>query len=313
MTFVLLALLAGCGRKPQDRITVVCADSLGRPFSEVKKEFEKDNPGVSVAVEPYGSVMACRRIQEGAHCDVVALADIKLFDEMLYPGGHASWMAAFCSNEIVIIKSTRAKHNTLIKTENWFEILSLADVRVAVADPSLDPCGYWTRITWRLADLHYGRTEPGKRISEKMEEVCGGANTLADTASVISRIEAAGGWDYAFVYKAQAEIARLAYIPLPPEISLGDHKLAEFYDKVEYEIPKSKTKMVRRGKPLVFGISIASGARNPSGAEKFVAFLLSERGRELCRKQGLPMIEKPWSPTPEKLPEGLRSTVGKGP
>jgi molybdate/tungstate transport system substrate-binding protein len=307
------ALVGGCGAKPEEKVVVLCADSLGRPFAEVKKTFERDNPGLRVTVEPYGSVVTARRIQEGVPCDVVALADTMLFDEMLYPGGHASWFIAFCTNEIVVIQSTRSKYNTEINKDNWFEILTRPDVKVAAADPTLDPCGYWSRITWRLADLHYGRTEPGKRISDRMEAACAGANTQPDTASLISRVEAAGGWDYAFVYKAQAEQARIAYLSLPAEINLGHAGHAEFYNRVEYEIPKSKTKMVRRGRPLIFGLSIASGARNAAGAEKFTAFLLSETGRDLCRKQGLPMLDKPWSPTPEKLPAGLRGLVVQGP
>lgn len=300
---------AGCGG--DDKLVVLCADSLGRPFNEVRKAFEQDNPGLRVVVEPYGSVVAARRMQEGARCDVIALADVTLFEEMLYPGGHASWFAAFCTNEIVIIKSSRSRFNAEIDGNNWFEVLARPEVKVAAADPTLDPCGYWTRITWRLADLHYGRTEVGKRISEKLEELCGGANSQPDAASLIGRIETAGGWDYAFVYKAQAEIARIAYVTLPAAINLGDPAQAEFYAQVDYTIPKMK--MVRRGRPLVFGLSIASGARNPAGAEKLVAFLLSEKGRGLCRTYGLSMLDKPWSPTPEKLPAGLQGLVVKGP
>jgi molybdate/tungstate transport system substrate-binding protein len=307
-----LLLAAGCD-DDRRRIIVVHADSLTLPFTAVKKAFEEAHPGVEVALEPLGSVVACRKLQSGAPCDVIALADPALFDEMLAPQGLAEWSVGFATTEIVIIKSTRSRFNAEITPDNWFEILARPGVKVGVADPAMDPCGYWTRLMWRLADEHYGRTEPGRRISEAMAAACRPETTRPDSQQLISYVVGEGGWDYAFVYRAQAEQSRIAFVPLPARINLGSRAPEDiaFYRKAAFEVPGAG--ISRTGRPVTFALGVPTIARNRADAETFVAFLLGDRGRELCREAGLPVPDRPWSQRPERLPEPIRPLVGPPP
>ena len=314
------AAAAGCDDKA--RIIVVHADSLSGPFSEVKKVFEAEHPGVRVDLEPFGSVLACRKLQAGVPCDVIA------------PGGPASVRRTsgaqktgdlehrLCHDRgIVIIKSSKSRYNTEITPDNWFEILTRPDVKVGAADPTLDPCGYWTRLMWELADRHYDPTGAGAKkgegrhnceppqVAARMAAKCSAEFTRPDSQQLISLVEGSGGWDYAFVYKAQAEQQRLSYVPLPPEINLGSLAPAHVKGYSRAKLTVAGTDIVRVGEPLVFGISIPTSAREPALAEAFIAFVLSDRGKAICRQAGMPMLDKPISREQAMLPNSLRSMV----
>jgi len=305
-----VGLLVGCG-EDRTRVVVVHADALARPLAELKHAFEAENPDIEIAVEPIGSVVACRRLQSGVPCDVVALADPQLFDEMLAPKGITDWYAGFAGTEMVLIKSAKSRFNAEINSTNWYEVITRRGVKVGCADPTTDPCGYWTRIVWKLADLHYGRTEAGNRISEQLAAVCTPEMTRPDSQQLIQYVQGAGGWDYAFVYKAQADQLRVDYVPLPPQINLGSAAHAAQYAKVSFDAPEIG--LHRAGRPLAFALSIPTVARQPAAAQRFVAFVLSEKGRKIASDAGLPMLDKPWARPVGKVPASLAPLITGSP
>ena len=62
---------------------------------------------------------------------------------------------------------------------------------------------------------------------------------------------------------------------------------SDFYGKVSVKTADGK---VKRGKPIVYGITIPKNAQNSSLARSFVAFVLSEEGRKTLEECGQPPI-----------------------
>ncbi|MCK9299663.1 MAG: substrate-binding domain-containing protein, partial [Methanoculleus sp.] len=84
------------------QLKVFHAGSLTGPFEKVKAEFEAEHSGVTVLLEPAGSVDCVKKITEnGKPADVLASADYALIPAMMLPD-HADWYLTFAKNRMVL-------------------------------------------------------------------------------------------------------------------------------------------------------------------------------------------------------------------
>ncbi|WP_243669464.1 extracellular solute-binding protein [Methanoculleus chikugoensis] len=127
------------------QVKVFHAGSLTGPFEKVKAAFEAEHPGVTVLLEPAGSVDCIKKVTEnGKPADVLASADYALIPEMMLPD-HADWYLTFAKNRMVLTYTNESKYADEITAENWYEILDRDGVRWGgFSDPNSDPCGYRT-------------------------------------------------------------------------------------------------------------------------------------------------------------------------
>ena len=287
-----LVVLCGCGRKR--RLVIFHADSLLLPFGELEKRFEAEHPDVDVQTESSGSNLAARKIADlGRHCDLVAVADYRIIDKLLIPD-YASWSVEFARNEIVIAYTDKTRRSSEITAQNWYDILTSEGILFGHSDPLLDPCGYWTRLCWELADLHYqtGRGDDARSISESLRAASESVDVPPDANDLIRRLQVGGSLDYAFLYKSVAEQHHLPYVTLPDEINLGNPDQAEFYAKAKIELKDRKGKaIVHTGAPIVFAFTITKTARNPKAAVDFAKLLLSKDGQAVLTAHNQPIVE----------------------
>jgi len=105
----------------------------------------------------------------------------------------------------------------------------------------------------------------------------------------------AGAYDYLFIYKSVAEQHALEYIELPPEISLKSKKYTDYYKQVSFKVTGKKpgSFIVKKGAPMVYGITVIKNAPNKKGAELFVRFVLSPEGQTIMKKNGQGVINPP--------------------
>jgi len=288
----LSALCAGCG-KSQRELWIFHADALNLPFGAIAKAFQEEHPDVRVQRESSGSNLAARKITDlGRPCDILAVADYRIIDRLLIPE-HASWQIYFARNEIVLAHTGMSKLADQINAQNWFEILLKKEIAYGHSDPSLDPCGYWTLLTWKLAADHHKDRFSGD-LYQALHDGCDPRNIRADANGLLPLLEAVGGLDYAFLYRSVAEQHHLQYVQLPDEINLGNPALEAQYTKARVEVKDRKgTTLVRTGAPIVFGLTILEDARAPEVASKFVQFVLSEKGRKILRKHSQPLVVPP--------------------
>ncbi len=284
-------------------LVIFHAGSLSVPFAEISKRFMEKNPKVKVLAEAAGSRDTARKVSDlGRMCDVLGSADAETIYELLMPG-HASWCIGFARNELVVAYTGKSKSAGEITKDNWKEILLKPGIRFGRADPGRDPCGYRTLMVFRLAELHYGI--PG--LATKLEEKDGKRFIRPKETDLLALLES-GEIDYLFIYLSVAVQHNLKYAVLPSEINLGEPSLAGDYSKVSVSVkganPGETSQLVAA--PIVYGVTIPSGAENRPAAEAWVELLISPEGAEILEKCGQPPITPAVCPELEIIPQPLR-------
>jgi molybdate/tungstate transport system substrate-binding protein len=100
----------------------------------------------------------------------------------------------------------------------------------------------------------------------------------------------------------------LAFIPLPPELNLGDPGHAEDYARVSIVLDFQRFASVEpvfRGEQIAYGLTIPSNALHPVQAARFCAFLLGPEGRQIMAEHAHPLLQPATVDRPANLPEAL--------
>ena len=297
-------VLPGCdsGRKT---IHVFAADSLAISFRDVERAFEKAHPDIDVRLEIMGSILACRLVplRRG---DVLAVADHRLIEKILSPR-HAAWVAKFAGTEIVIAAHTSSARRAEINANTWYDLLLRPDIRYGYADPGQDPCGYYTRLTWELAQKYYFASRGQDRpLARQLVDGCPQANIALDANRLISDYLKMARIDYAFVYRVHAIDQKLPYVALPKEINLGDPSLASYYASVQANVPDYRgSRETFTGCPIAYGVTVLNDAPNAQGAREFVRYVLSKEGQDILKRSGFesvqPALVPKWGAVPDFL------------
>jgi molybdate/tungstate transport system substrate-binding protein len=284
-------------------ITVFHAGSLSKPFKEMKKEFESEHPEVTVLLEASGSRASARKITDlKRNADVMASADEHVIRTLLMPE-HADWVIRFVTNELVLIYTEKSKYYKDIAPANWHEILLRKDVNYGHSEPELDPCGYRTLFVWQLAENYYGK----KGLFNELDKNRPLKNIRPKETDLLSLLEF-GELDYVFIYKSVAVQHGYKYIEFPEEINLGTVAHSDFYRSAKVKL-KGKTPgdfIEISGEPIVYGITVPKNGLQQEWGEKFVEFIISNRGRKIMSDNGHPVIEPAQSINFDILPEKLK-------
>jgi len=279
------------------------AGSLSVPFKEIAKEFKKEYPEVNIKAEIAGSVACARKITDlKRRCDVMASADYAVIDKMLIPE-YADWDIKFASNEMVIAFNEKSGNKSKINKNDWYDILLKEDVNYGRSDPNSDPCGYRSVLVIKLAEKKYDKPGIVEELLNKdirfirPKEV--DLLALLETNTI----------DYIFIYRSVAEQHGLEYILLPDSINLKDPELKDFYSSVSIDINGKKPGefIIRKGEPMVYGVTILNNAPNKKAAISFIKFLLSKnKGIKIIEKNGQPSLVPSFTSTFSKIPDELK-------
>jgi molybdate/tungstate transport system substrate-binding protein len=306
--FAVLLLLAGfsCSNgnyknKKSRELLVFHAGSLSLPFKQIAKAFEEKNPGVSVKLESAGSVASARKITDlHRYCDVFASADYRVIDDMLIPE-YANFNIKFAGNEMAIVYTAHSKYANEINAQNWTEILLKEDVAYGRSNPNDDPCGYRTVLVAKLAEKYYRLDEFANKLLAKDKKYIRPKET-----DLLALLES-GNLDYIFLYRSVAQQHNLKYLLLPDSVNLKKFEYKDYYATVETQIRgKKKGEMIiKKGAPMVYGITLHKDAESKDLAIKFMDFILSE-GMKIMEKNGQTSLVPSPSRTYDKIPESLK-------
>ncbi len=277
------------GRGGREAIIVYNAGSLTRPLRAVLDTFAS-REHVRVEQESAGSLETARKLTELHKIpDVVALADIEVFPQLLVPS-HASWYVAFARNRMVIAYTPRSRFASEITSENWWQVLQRPGVEVGRSDPNLDPNGYRTLLTMQLAERYYRQPDLAARLLATAPP----RNVRPKEADLVGVLQA-GELDYIWSYESLAQAAGLRYVHLPSPIDLGSPADSAFYAQAVVRVTgrTPRDTLVVRGRPILYALSIPLGAPHPDLARRFVAFLLSAEGRRVLRAARLDVLDTP--------------------
>jgi molybdate/tungstate transport system substrate-binding protein len=258
-----------------EKIIIFHAGSLTVPLTEIEKQFEAANPGMDVLREAGGSTKMARMISElKKPADIMASADYKVIDKTLIPE-YAEWNIRFASNQLVLCYTDHSRYAGEVNDKNWYEILLRKDVVWGHSDPNLDPCGYRSLMVLQLAEKFYN--SPGlydRLIANRPQK-----NVRPKSVELVALLKT-GNMDYAWEYLSVAVQHGLKYVKLDDQINLGNYKYDNFYKQAAVDVTGKKpgTWVTRTGQSCTYGITLIKGAPNPSGAVKFLEFMLAPDG-----------------------------------
>ncbi len=307
-----ISLIIGCGKeepiipkptqpKLSGKLSIFHAGSLAKPFEVLEQKFETRHPEVDVQREASGSRTAVKKVTElGRQAGVIASADYTVIETLMLPA-YANWYAKFARNQMVIAYTTKSKYQAEITKDNWYEILQRPDVAWGHADPNQDPCGYRTVLVTQLAELYYQK--PG--LAAQLKTSCPKKNIRPKSVELIVLL-GKGELDYAFEYSSVATQHNLKFLELPDELNLSNEAHTDFYQKAEIKLTDGK---VKKGKPIVYGVTIPKDAENREAALEFVKLLLADEGMEIMQQNGQPPIKPAVTHNLNNLPEELRFLV----
>jgi molybdate/tungstate transport system substrate-binding protein len=262
----------------RDTVIVYLAASLTKPLHAALDTFAVRND-IVVQRESGASLEHARKITElGRIPDVIALADVEVFPQLLMPG-HVSWYAGFARNRMTIAYTDRSRHAAEIDSMNWPRILTMADVQVGRPDPDLAPAGYRTLIMLQLAERHYRSPGLAARVLANAPR-----RNMRPNAAELAALLQTGELDYIFDYESVAAAYGLRALQLPKQIDLGDPAQAAEYAGVHVKVKgRGRDSATFLGAPIVYALSIPRGAPHSSAAQRLATFLLSADGRRMMR------------------------------
>ncbi len=293
-------------------LEVFNAGSLAVPFHRLLRAFAARNPEVEPAQENSGSLAAVRKVTELHKIpDVLAVADYALIPDLLIPR-YTSWYVTFATNSLALVYTDASNGAQEINQRNWFLVLQRPEVRWGHADPALDPAGYRTRMAFQLAERHYG--EPG--LARRLSAAAHPRHMRGKSADLVALIQL-GELDYAWTYTSLARFHRLRFVPLPPEVSLGEPSLAEWYGTASVRVPgvslAGRDSVEFRGKPISYALTVPRDAPHPEAAVAFVEFVASAEGRAILEAANLTALERPVLGGAGEPPAQLRSSFADAP
>jgi molybdate/tungstate transport system substrate-binding protein len=286
LLFVLLVTV-GCNgpEKPAEtnELIIFHAGSLTKPFHEIAEAFESENPGTNVLLEAAGSRECARKISElHKPCDIIATSDYAVIETLLIPE-FTEWQLAFARNEMCLVYNPHSGLSDKIDAENWYELLLNDSIYYGRADPESDPCGYRTILMFDLAEKYYGSEGLAGRLKQKNLEFI-----RPKEVDLLALLES-NAIDYVFIYSSVAIQHNLKYIELPDEINLSNPAFSDLYATASIELSgkKKDEKIIQKGEPMIYGISIIKNAPNPELAQKFIKFLYdSDKGVKILEQNG---------------------------
>lgn len=322
-------------------LRVFCAGSLMIPFYALEAAYEAAHPEVDVQIEAHGSLQVIRHVTDIHEAiDVVATADHALLPMLMYATDnpdtglpYADWNIRFASNRMVLIYAPTSQYADELTTANWAEIISRPRVRLGLADPRFDACGYRTLMILQLAETVYGDkglfedtlwgrfTQPIRAIQqddgrtliqvpEVLEPSPNSTIVLRGSSIQLFPLLESGDLDYAFEYESVAKQHGLDYIALPDSLSLGSAEALKNIQPVAVHLDFRRFASVDptfSSDLISYGLTIPSNAPHADEAERFVAFMLGPEGQGIMAANSHPLLEPVTVDHPDNLPASLQA------
>lgn len=283
-TLILTALLASC-QPSTETITFFHTASLSPLVETVSKRFESMHPNVAVVRESGAGLDVIRKLAgQSPGPDLLAISDRRLLERVL-DSGSVGRAFEFLGNDMVLatrdpefLSATRLSGRS---HRRWYEILLERDYSYGIADPDRDPPGYCAHLVWKLAETHYERPGLYRRLLNGLD-----SRWICPESGELAALLRSGALDLAFLYRSTALQNDLAFIDLPPQISLGETPYHESYSQATLRVtgktPDSMDEL--NGVPIRYGV--VRMKESSAWAERYLNYLLSPEVQALYRELG---------------------------
>ncbi|PTB22688.1 ABC transporter substrate-binding protein [Trinickia symbiotica] len=195
-------------------------------------------------------------------------------------GNHVTWYVNFAESPLMIGYNPQSRFANDFKTKRWDEVLQEPGIRIGRTDPALDPKGAFTvEMMKKAAELY--------RQPDLVEKTLGAPENPAQVLpeeTLVGRLQS-GQLDAGFFYSTETSDLKIAAVSPAPELGV----------KASYTL------------------TILADAANPTGAARFVNFLLSAQGRTLLREHGVDVVKPAVTGDAQAIPASLQAVVEAGP
>lgn len=298
---------------------LIAAGTLGVPFGSIASYLGNTTPGSSLplsAQQYEGSLSVMTAVAaEPTFYSVVAAADYRLIPQSLEPGV-TGWEAVFATAPEALVYDPSVSALAGINTTNWPAKLLDSGVPLGIANASTDPNGYNEIFVLELEGLlqngsmeplyaHYFTTPVGALAEPNP------ATTRVEPESNVASLIAAHTVGAFLTYRSYAVSHGLSFVDLDPRVSLGATDPADVttYARASTTILSGSGTAVVSGAPVLFSVTVPTGAPDPSYGIDFVHVLLSPAGGAILSADGLTPIFPGWADRPASLPSLLQPDV----
>jgi molybdate/tungstate transport system substrate-binding protein len=210
--------------------------------------------------------------------DVFISANPKVNDDLMgsQNGDWVTWYISFAHSPLVIGYNPQSRFAADFKTKSWYQVLMEPGIRIGRTDPKLDPKGKLTVTLMQQAQTAYA-------IPDLSQKVLGAPDNPAQVLpeeTLVGRLQS-GQLDVGFFYSTETSDAKIPAVTLPADVA-----------------PKA-----------VYTVTILRDGANPTGADRFVSFLLGSNGQNLMKEHGLAVDKAALSGNASSLPADIGSLV----
>ena len=229
-------------------LTILHAGVVKPQIKETIERFSSTHPDIRVNACSGGSVDCARKALAGEPCDLLVLADYRLFDLLLCPQ-LCDGYRIFAGNRMVL-QATRT--DSPLNEDNWLEILSDPATRIGHFDPQADPGGYRAVYCMQLAEKV--RPGLGKHLLESPNRRIVDHDHVCDV-------------DYLIYYYTAALQDDKPFVKLPEVMDLSSDELAHIYASAYVELSDGRTV---RGTPICHALTIPKSSNHKELSLAFV-------------------------------------------
>lgn len=234
-------------------LTVFAAASMTESLTEIKAEFEKENPGVNLVFNFDSSGTLKSQIAEGAPCDVFISAAAKQMDE-LDP------------------TSDKKDSDVEIDSDSRFDLLENEVTLAVKKDSDKDIKSFEDLNTDLVETIALGNADvPVGQYSESLLKNMGIWDAIQSKVTFGSNVKEVTSWvsegavDCGIIYSTDAKAAGLKLV------AKADPSLLD--------------------KKVIYPAAVLKDSKNREDADKFISFLNSDKAREIFEKYGFKQAE----------------------
>jgi molybdate transport system substrate-binding protein len=240
-----------------ETVTVYAAGSLKAAMTDIARVFEAKTPGVTVVTEFGASGLLRERIEKGEAAHVFASADMGHPQKLVDQGKATGPVTVMTRNALCVL----ARGGVAVTIDTVLATLLDPKVKLGISTPKADPSGDYAMALFAKSEA----VTPGSKstLEGKALQLTGGPSSpkAPDGRNLYAWVIDSGQADAFLTYctnakLAQAEIASLQTVELPPALSVGAN----------------------------YGMVVLNGAA--TGASAFAAFVAGSEGQAILAKYG---------------------------
>jgi len=226
------------------------------------------------------------------------------------------WYIQYAGTSMVIAYNPKSKYAADFKAyadgskplSGLFTLMQTPGFKLGRTDPNIDPQGRDFIYMLELAQSYYHL--PSDTVAKILgtSDFGSASSSQIYAESALDSVLESGQLDASSAFITQAIELHLDYIPLPPQINLGDASMAAQYQTASVTVTSNGSPSTKHGSPQVIDITII-GKPTPAGIA-FVKYTLSPAGRALWKQGGFSLLTPTATGDSSAIPAAIKSELG---